>query len=252
MTVKIRHAHDSSCKEDHDYSVKRGGLTKELKEYCKALFAKGYSPQNILSSMVNETDPDRKYRFADGSFPSQEQIAMYKTNYQRESEYERNTVALMRKLCEGMSAVPEDEDTPYVLSYYIHSSSDFNIVMSTKRLLKLFSVTVRRNVDGTYKLLKSGHPVLIMGVDDANRTYHPSIMSLSANEKGQYRRLHGPCMHLKLAGPFRSVPLGISICLSPIEFSSFSVSLSTYCSHQDRPFNSWLRPRRKLPRLCQR
>lgn len=189
--MKIRHAHDSSCKEGHDYSVKRGGLTKDQKEYCKALFAKGSSPQTVLSSMVNEADPDRKYRCADGSFPSQEQIAMYKTNYQRESEYERSTVGLIRKLCEDMSAVPEDEDTPYVLSYDIKSSSDFNIVMSTKRLLKLFSVTVRRNVDGTYKLLKSGHPVLLMGVDDANRAYHPCILSLSANERGQYRRFHG-------------------------------------------------------------
>lgn len=95
-------------------------------------------------------------------------------------------MGVIRGLCEEMSSEPEDEDEPYVISYQIKSPDDFNIVMSTNRLLKLFSVTIRRNVDGTYKLLKSGHPVIVMGVDDADRVYHPSILSLTATEQGKY------------------------------------------------------------------
>ena len=116
VTVKIRHAHDGSCVQGHDYSVKRGGLTKQQKTYCKALFAKGSSPLDVHQSMVNESDQSIDVRFSDGSFPSLDQIAMYKTNYHRESEYERNTVGVIRAFCEEMSSEPLDEDEPYVIS----------------------------------------------------------------------------------------------------------------------------------------
>ena len=183
--MKIRHAHHESCIQGHDFSVKREVLTTQQKDYCKNLFAKGSSPQDIHRSIVNESDPSLNLCFSDGSFPSLEQIQTYKKNYHRESEYKRNTVGVIRGLCQEMSSVPQDEDEPHVISYQIISPDDFNIVMSTKRLLKLFSVTIRRNVDGTYKLLKSGHPVIVMGVDDANRVYHPSILSLTATEQGR-------------------------------------------------------------------
>jgi len=82
-TVKIRHAHHNSCKEGYDYSVKRGGLTAQQKKYCKELFGRGSSPHDVHRSIVNKSDPSINLRFSDGSWPSQEQIAMYNANYHR-------------------------------------------------------------------------------------------------------------------------------------------------------------------------
>lgn len=191
--------HSDGCKEGFDHSVKKGdgkqgGMTSRQKEYCRKGFDRGDTPTDIHSNLVNE---DRAFLTEqglysnDGHLPSVYQIATYAKNVNRDSPFEKNTVGLITEICEELSTEPEDEDAPYIIRYQIKSASDFNIVMSTKRLLKIFSVTIRRNIDGTYKLLRSGFPVLVMGVDDADRRYHPAILSISAKETGKYHACTG-------------------------------------------------------------
>lgn len=94
-------------------------------------------------------------------------------------------LARIEERCQELCQVPDDEHAPFILDYHITSEDNFCIVMSTKSLLKKLQKTSRRTMDGTYKLLKSGYPVLIMGVDDADRHNHSIIFAVSATEQGE-------------------------------------------------------------------
>jgi len=210
----IRKEH--KCSENHDYSVKGDGLTKRQKEFILNELGKGAAkaaPLDIFGTLSNMNDDDLKamqlYNNDGVNIPSLPAIQTFIKNSNRDIAALRNHINVAKAKCEEMSAVPEDVDQPFVLAYQIKSNKDFNIVISTRRLLQKFDESARRNLDGTYKLLKSGYPVLVMGLDDANRKYHPAILSVSATEKG------------KKVPSTRTYLLFVSVAFSLMSFCAF-------------------------------
>ena len=56
------------------------------------------------------------------------------------------------------------------------------VFVSTKRLLHLASLSRALHADATYKLVWEGFPVLIVGVSDKNKIFHPVGMALTYGE----------------------------------------------------------------------
>lgn len=185
--MKVRHCH--KCDENYDYSVKGNGLTRSQKAFVlkKVEEGKDTTPTAIFHILSNMPDDElrKEHLYSNNGvdIPSVAQIETYIRNADKDIATIRNHVDKIKELCESMSALPEDEDEPFVMAYQVKSADDFNIVVSTRRLLHKFDRSHRRNIDGTYKLLRSGYPVLVMGLDDANRRYHPAILSISATER---------------------------------------------------------------------
>ena len=119
-----------------------------------------------------------------GETPRLSQIQAYAKNRKKTRRLISEIDAICKSLLRDVNDPSLQEDEAFVVDYHVTAIDDFCIVLSTKRLLRIFGLTARRSIDGTYKLLKSGYPVLVMGVDDADRHYHPVIIALSATEQG--------------------------------------------------------------------
>lgn len=99
----------------------------------------------------------------------------------------------LRAYFEQMKAVPDDEDTPFVLDYdmkltrgkpnphkLIPDKVVFTAVFSTKRLLKNAGNIL--HADGTYKLMSNNFPLLVFGSSDMARAFHTLAVAMTSNE----------------------------------------------------------------------
>ena len=97
----------------------------------------------------------------------------------------------LEEWCEQRNKVPEDIDEAFVVSYQVHHTDDdgedqevsFKLVISTIRLLQHCRNSNRLHADATYKVNWEGMPVLIAGVTDQNRRFHPVCLAVCSNER---------------------------------------------------------------------
>ena len=98
----------------------------------------------------------------------------------RTEKYGSPTVSasVLQELCEGRKAIPSDEDTAFVLYYFIHAESTdpdkqvVRIVVSTWRLLQMMRKSDMVQLDATYKVMWQGYPVMVLGTSDHNQVFH--------------------------------------------------------------------------------
>ncbi len=88
--------------------------------------------------------------------------------------------------CKESSQIPEDEDVPYIVSYFAKTEEEpitFGFFASTKRLLGHAKDAKIVHADATYKLIWQGYPVLVVGTSDADQHFHHFGMGVCMNEK---------------------------------------------------------------------
>ena len=85
----------------------------------------------------------------------------------------------------------DDADRPFVCGVDVvpkdlnNSDQHFQIVFSTPRLLGNLYQNRAVHIDGTYKLLWMGYPVIVMGVTDIARKFHPVSVALVSGERAE-------------------------------------------------------------------
>ena len=98
------------------------------------------------------------------------------------------SATVIKQWCESRKIIPEDEDEPFVLDYYVHADTmnyeeqDLKVVISTQRLLKLVSKSDMVQAHGTYKLVWQGYPVIILGTTDKQHVFHPFAHAVCKDE----------------------------------------------------------------------
>jgi hypothetical protein len=114
--------------------------------------------------------------------------------YYKKVKYGKNfTIGELCEYLDSHSAVPDDEDEPFIVHFesLLDDDTDFEngdvirYYLTTKRLIRL-SQHISNGVlqaDGTYKLTWQQFPVLIIGVSDQLRHFHPLGLSLVSREK---------------------------------------------------------------------
>lgn len=84
--------------------------------------------------------------------------------------------------------VPENENQPFVVSYNVKvddskpDNSTFRFFVSTKTLIKNAINVINMHTDATYKLVWQGYPVLLAGLSDSNRKFHPFGVCVATRE----------------------------------------------------------------------
>ncbi len=81
-------------------------------------------------------------------------------------------------------------DEPYVIAFEVHLKDDFikndktyfHMVLSTKRLLDMIPLSEKASTDGTHKLIYEGYPIIISGIIDQSKAFHPSCFCFSTSE----------------------------------------------------------------------
>ena len=56
------------------------------------------------------------------------------------------------------------------------------IMFTSKGLMKNCEKSGVFHIDGTYKLIKNGFPVIVLGVSDIQGSFHPIAFCISSNE----------------------------------------------------------------------
>jgi hypothetical protein len=91
---------------------------------------------------------------------------------------------------EKNSIIPNDHDQAFVVNSFFNSNTleelipQFRIFVSTKRLLEIASTKDRYwHVDATYKLISQVYPLLIIGLVDLCKQFHPTGWGITVEQK---------------------------------------------------------------------
>lgn len=162
-------------------SVESWGLSEEAKLEIGRLLEIKLKPKSIFEQL-----------HAKGFNPKNRSQVNNYIQRLRKSKFGRTTINIgqLESWCEEHSQTPEHIDEAFVFFYRIDDNCDnaqeeidFQICISTKRLLQHASATGHLHVDATYKLIWEGFPVLIIGTTDSDRHFHPFCITISSDEQ---------------------------------------------------------------------
>lgn len=92
----------------------------------------------------------------------------------------------LSKWCDERMACPSSPDDAFVLGYECSSNEKeqhFIFCMSTPHLLELLSNASVISIDATYKLNWMEFPLIVLGVVDNMKRFHPMVFGCSSNER---------------------------------------------------------------------
>ncbi len=166
---------------EHIHISKPKDLPKDATDRIKSLYSSGLTKPSLILAQLRKEGINSKKRA---------QLSNFLKNF-KDKTIGKTTVSLgeLENWCKDHSLVPDDVDEAYVIGYRIHvdeadnSKNEFHFVLSTKRLLDMTKQTKHVMSDATHKLNYEGFPVLVAGVVDQDRKFHPSGFSVSAFER---------------------------------------------------------------------
>lgn len=165
------HNHDDIGTRD-DY-----GINAQTKNEINKLFDLHLKPKAILAAL------QKIYGI---KLPTKMQLNNYLSD-RRRVKFGHHTIHLgeLEKWIHDHETIPEDEDEPFVMKYWILESDQpiFRFVLTTRKLLKLACSIDILHADATYKLIWQGFPVLIIGTTNKNRKFYPLCLGVSTNEQ---------------------------------------------------------------------
>ncbi len=155
------------------------GLTDEQKSVVLDCLLSGVTfPNNILMT----------FRAKKVDEPPKEQLRGFLARHRKTAvqSVAQNDIGDVISWCKANENVPEDRDKPFVVTYEVGDTKDPNcflrIFISSKRLLKFATFFSHLHADATYKLVYQGYPLLLAGVTDVAKSFHPSGVALCKTE----------------------------------------------------------------------
>lgn len=172
-------AYHTDAEHNHENTGTRGdyGIDAHTKTEINRLFDLHLKPKAILASLQK----------IDGiKLPTKVQLNNYLSD-RRRVKFGHHTIHLgeLEKWIHDHEAIPEDEDKPFVMKYWILESDQpiFRFVLTTRKLLKFVCSSDVFHADATYKLIWQGFPVLIVGTTNKDRKFYPLCLGVSTNEQ---------------------------------------------------------------------
>jgi hypothetical protein len=196
-------------KENHDHSspscIEKCGLSDEVKREIETLYALKLKPKHILAQL----------REKGLTIKNKTQISNYLKKI-KDKIYGKTKISLgeFEQFCITHNNIPDDEDKGFIAAYYVnygndddddHEADDDEVIddtdedddedddedngkkyrafFTTRRLLKLATLSNIIHADATYKLVYEGSPVLINGNTDLDLHFHSFGLSVCSNEK---------------------------------------------------------------------
>lgn len=174
--IRLFRADNEHTHENHPNAVQ--SLTPEVQEAVKELYEHNITkPKTICTNLVKkgfELPP-----------PAQLKTYLKKLNTEKFGESKIHCGTL-EKWLEDCSSVPDSETQPFVMRYEMNyedeKNVDFRFMVTTKLLLKHCMASDRLHVDATYKIIWQGFPVLVVGVTDMHRAFHPIGVAVCTTE----------------------------------------------------------------------
>lgn len=159
------------------------GLSIQMKSFVKEKFEEGIrKPKGLLNLIRGKGMVE----------PSTTKLKSYLQQLRYE-KFGAPTVSAseVKAWCEERKEIPADDDTAFVLQYYVEAQSRnvdeqyLRIILTTKRLLSLMRTSEMVQIDATYKLTWQGYPVMVVGTSDRNQVFHPFALAVCSAETAE-------------------------------------------------------------------
>lgn len=174
--TELDHSHESTeCKEN---AVSK--IPSEVIAEIASLFEQNQKPKAILYNLVLKGHKP----------PPKSRLTTLLTKMRKEKfGFERLNYGSLYAWLNESNAVPEEENQPFVVNFdisideLVEENSEFRFFVSSKRLLRSAITAEKIHTDATYKLIWQGFPVLLVGMTDSGRKFHPFGVSVSTIER---------------------------------------------------------------------
>lgn len=176
---------DSSVKlyrKNLPHSCAEGNAAKKIpdaaRQFIEGQVDLGNYPKTILYKLRNTSE---------FNFITKNQVTHIINTYKKQ-KYGNPAVTLsdLEKFFRENNAVPEDEDDPFIVNFDRSGPEDeekrFRLFYSTKRLLRHALQSNVLHVDGTYKIIVQGFPILVIGVSDYAKVFHLCGIAICSSE----------------------------------------------------------------------
>lgn len=163
-----------SCSEEN--GVKK--IPDEARQFIEGQVELGNYPKTIMFKLRQNTE---------FNFITKNQVTHIINTYKKQ-KFGNPAVTLsdLENFFRLNNAVPEGDDDPYVVNFDRSNSEDedkrFRLFYSTKRLLQHALQSNVVHIDGTYKIIVQGFPVLVIGVSDYAKVFHLCGLAICSSE----------------------------------------------------------------------
>lgn len=170
------HNHDDENIKSNAVDKISGPLAIEI----RSMHDIGMKPKAILYSLVRKgfTPPKKTKLVSFLTTLRKEKFGSDKLHY-----------GTLEKWLKDSSDVPQDKNEPFVVAYDVtindekFDDSTFRFFLSSQTLLYNAINVERLHSDATYKLCWQSYPILLVGMTDSDRKFHPFGLCVATNEK---------------------------------------------------------------------
>lgn len=177
------HLYRTDSEHNHDdANIKSNAVDKipaAVADEIRSMHNIGMKPKAILFNLVRKgLAPPKKTK-----------LVTFLTALRKEKfGSEKLHYGTLEKWLKEKSMVPADKNEPFVVTYSVEMNeenfedSKFRFFVSSHTLLHNAINVEKAHTDATYKLCWQGFPILLIGMTDSDRKFHPFGVCVSTNE----------------------------------------------------------------------
>ncbi|OLY81982.1 hypothetical protein AYI68_g3905 [Smittium mucronatum] len=103
---------------------------------------------------------------------------IYSTQNDYNSKIKRNDLIMIRmseNVCENVGSL--DRASYKYAAGYSSETVDIKLLITSKKMIEILSMASNIHIDSTFKLIKGGFPVTVVGLTDKNHSFFPINIS---------------------------------------------------------------------------
>lgn len=118
------------------------------------------------------------------SQPTNVQLKNFLQNQRSKLQPPVISIGELEALCIKYQEIPQNLNQPYVVHHKNQCEGDlwFGFLISTPKLISFMQQSSALHCDATYKLSWHGYPVLVVGISDKDKQFHPIAMAVTSGE----------------------------------------------------------------------
>lgn len=161
-------------------------ISNEMKDFLVDLFDSGVTKSCAIKKILQKARNNEKI-FVDEPDPTPRQINYLLAKFRKDGNKAVVNVGDLIQWCEEREAFPSDPDEAFVLGHKCSTEENqsFIFCMSTPQLLNILSDAPVVSIDATYKLNWMEYPLIVFGVVDNMKRFHPMVYGCTSHERSQ-------------------------------------------------------------------
>lgn len=178
----------NGCDHNHNALLSKFSprpVSNDMKTFIADLFDSGVTKTNVVQNMITKARNTQQL-FSDEPNPTPRQIKYLLSKYRNHNSKPVIKMGDLSEWCEKRMTFPNEKDEAFVLGFECSTTENdqhFKFCMSTPHLLDLLSNAKVISIDATYKLNWMEYPLIILGVVDNMKRFHPMVYCCSSHER---------------------------------------------------------------------